>query len=48
MTYEEAKEIVMAMPEVVAQGEQYVEDFIQGFLEAMNSDEPDEQQQAEA
>lgn len=47
MTYEEAKEIVMAMPEVVAQGEKYVEEFIEGFLEAMNSDDdmPDGGQQ---
>lgn len=30
----------MAMPEVVAQGPQYVEEFIQGFLEAMNTDLP--------
>jgi len=36
MTYEEAKEIVMAMPEVVARGPQYVEEFIQGFMQAMN------------
>lgn len=39
MTYEEAKEIVMSMPEVVAQGPQYVEEFIQGFMEAMNGEE---------
>lgn len=38
MTYEEAKEIVMSMPEVVSMGPQYVEEFIQGFMEAMNSD----------
>ena len=38
MTYEEAKEMVMGMPEVVARGPQYVEEFTQGFLEAMNSD----------
>lgn len=39
MTYEEAKEIVMGMPEIVAQGPKYVEEFIQGFMEAMNSGE---------
>ncbi len=38
MTYEEAKQIVMDMPEVVAQGPQYVEEFVQGFLQAMNED----------
>lgn len=37
MTYEEAKEIAMSMPEVVSRGPQYVEEFVQGFLEAMNS-----------
>lgn len=37
MTYEEAKEIVMQMPEVVQRGPKYTEEFIQGFLEAMNS-----------
>ncbi len=38
MTYEEAKEIVMQMPEVVAMGPQYVEEFIQGFMQAMNEE----------
>ena len=38
MTYEEAKEIAMNIPEVVAQGPQYVEEFIQGFMQAMNED----------
>jgi len=42
MTYEEAKEIVMAMPEVVAMGPQYVEEFIQGFMEAMNTETPED------
>lgn len=36
MTYEEAKEIAMSMPEVASRGPQYVEEFVQGFMEAMN------------
>ena len=39
MTYEEAKKIVMDMPDVVAQGPQYMEEFIQGFMQAMNENE---------
>lgn len=39
MTYEEAKEIVMQMPEVVQRGPEYMEDFIQGFMEAMNAED---------
>jgi len=40
MTYEEAKQIVMDMPEVVAQGPQYTEEFTQGFMQAMNEPTP--------
>ena len=40
MTYEEAKEMALSMPEVATRGPQYVEEFVQGFLEAMNSGEP--------
>ena len=29
MTYEEAKQIALSMPEVASRGPQYVEDFIQ-------------------
>lgn len=43
MTYEEAKEIALSMPEVTSKGEQYVEEFIEGFLAAMNEEEPEEQ-----
>lgn len=43
VTYEEAKEIALSMPEVTSKGEQYVEEFIEGFLAAMNEEEPEEQ-----
>lgn len=43
MTYEEAKEIALSMPEVASRGEQYVEDFIEGFMAAMNEDDSDSQ-----
>ncbi len=36
MTYEEAKEIALGMPEVASRGPQYVEEFVEGFLQAMN------------
>ena len=36
MTYEEAKEIALSMPEVASRGPQYVEEFVEGFLQAMN------------
>ena len=38
MTYEEAKQLALSMPEVASRGPQYVEDFIQGFMEAMNDE----------
>ena len=38
MTYEEAKQIALGMPDVVAQGPQYLEEFVQGFMQAMNED----------
>lgn len=41
MTYEEAKQIVMDMPEVVAMGAEYTEEFIQGFMQAMNENTPE-------
>lgn len=44
MTYEEAKEIALSMPEVTSMGAQYVEEFVQGFMEAMNSGDADEPQ----
>lgn len=44
MTYEEAKEIALSMPEVTSMGAQYVEEFVQGFMEAMNSGDTDEPQ----
>lgn len=43
VTYEEAKEIALSMPEVASKGEQYVEEFVEGFLAAMNEEEPEEQ-----
>jgi len=36
MTYEEAKEMALSMPEIANRGSQYVEEFVQGFLQAMN------------
>lgn len=39
MTYEEAKEIALSMPEIASRGPQYVEEFIEGFLAAMNEGE---------
>lgn len=39
MTYEEAKQLALSMPEVANMGPQYVEEFVQGLLEAMNSEE---------
>ena len=48
MTYEEAKEMALSMPEVATRGPQYVEEFVQGFLEAMNSGEPLGGRKAEA
>lgn len=41
MTYEEAKEIALSMPEVVAMGQQYLEEFVQGLMAAMNENTPE-------
>lgn len=39
MTYEEAKEFALSMPEIASRGSQYVEEFVQGFLQAMNEED---------
>lgn len=41
MTYEEAKAFALSMPEVAQRGEQYVEEFVEGFLAAMNEEDPE-------